>query len=84
MIGIPSPAIGICDGTNCAETSASYKIWSSGSLALDRDRGKDHPPSAQGRPEDRMLVRSLLKVVPEEAALLIVGYVDQLASVGPG
>ena len=33
---------------------------------------------------DVMLMRSLLAAVPDEAALLIVGDVDQLPSVGPG
>jgi len=33
---------------------------------------------------DVLLMRSLLRAVPEEAALLIVGDVDQLPSVGPG
>ena len=33
---------------------------------------------------DVMLMRSLLTAVPDEAALLIVGDVDQLPSVGPG
>ena len=33
---------------------------------------------------DTLLMRSLLRAVPEEAALLIVGDVDQLPSVGPG
>ena len=33
---------------------------------------------------DVMLMQSLLKAVPEQAALLIVGDIDQLPSVGPG
>ena len=33
---------------------------------------------------DVLLMRSLLRAVPDEAALLIVGDVDQLPSVGPG
>src|SRR5579872_5161446 len=33
---------------------------------------------------DVMLMRALLKAVPDDAALLIVGDVDQLPSVGPG
>jgi exodeoxyribonuclease V alpha subunit len=33
---------------------------------------------------DVLLMRSLLRAVPEEAAVLIVGDVDQLPSVGPG
>ena len=33
---------------------------------------------------DVMLMRALLAAVPDEAALLIVGDVDQLPSVGPG
>ncbi len=33
---------------------------------------------------DVLLVRSLLRAVPDEAALLVVGDVDQLPSVGPG
>ena len=33
---------------------------------------------------DVLLMRSLLRTVPDEAALLIVGDVDQLPSVGPG
>ena len=33
---------------------------------------------------DVLLLRSLLRAVPDEAALLIVGDVDQLPSVGPG
>ena len=33
---------------------------------------------------DVMLMRSLMKAVPDRAALLIVGDIDQLSSVGPG
>jgi exodeoxyribonuclease V alpha subunit len=33
---------------------------------------------------DVMLVQSLLKAVPDRAALLVVGDIDQLPSVGPG
>jgi hypothetical protein len=33
---------------------------------------------------DVMLMQELLKAVPDHAALLIVGDIDQLASVGPG
>ena len=33
---------------------------------------------------DVLLMRSLLRAVPDEAALFIVGDVDQLPSVGPG
>ena len=33
---------------------------------------------------DVLLMRSLLRAVPDEAGLLIVGDVDQLPSVGPG
>ena len=33
---------------------------------------------------DVPLMRSLLRAVPDEAGLLIVGDVDQLPSVGPG
>ncbi len=33
---------------------------------------------------DVLLMRALLEAMPEEAALLIVGDIDQLASVGPG
>ena len=33
---------------------------------------------------DVLLMRSLLRAVPDEAALLIAGDVDQLPSVGPG
>jgi exodeoxyribonuclease V alpha subunit len=33
---------------------------------------------------DVMLMQSLMKAVPEKAALLIVGDIDQLPSVGPG
>ena len=33
---------------------------------------------------DVLLMRSLLRAVPDEAALLIIGDVDQLPSVGPG
>ena len=33
---------------------------------------------------DVMLMRALLTAVPDEAALLIVGDIDQLPSVGPG
>ena len=33
---------------------------------------------------DVMLMQALLKAVPDHAALLIVGDIDQLASVGPG
>ena len=33
---------------------------------------------------DVLLVQALLKAVPDSAALLIVGDIDQLPSVGPG
>jgi exodeoxyribonuclease V alpha subunit len=33
---------------------------------------------------DVLLMRSLLKALPDEAALFLVGDVDQLPSVGPG
>ena len=33
---------------------------------------------------DVMLMQALLKAVPDKAALLIVGDIDQLPSVGPG
>ena len=33
---------------------------------------------------DVMLMQSLMKAVPDRAALLIVGDIDQLPSVGPG
>jgi exodeoxyribonuclease V alpha subunit len=33
---------------------------------------------------DVMLMQALLRAVPEKAALLIVGDIDQLPSVGPG
>jgi ATP-dependent exoDNAse (exonuclease V) alpha subunit len=33
---------------------------------------------------DVMLMQSLMKAVPDKAALLIVGDIDQLPSVGPG
>jgi exodeoxyribonuclease V alpha subunit len=64
-----------------------------------RARGEDHPPAARNGPQDwsfpahrggtaRLvdvpLMRALLRVLPDQAALLLVGDVDQLLSVGPG
>ena len=71
--------------------------------------GKDNPPFAGGRSEERafkrdadnpidcdmlvvdeasmvdvLLMQSLMKAIPDHAALLIVGDIDQLPSVGPG
>ena len=33
---------------------------------------------------DIMLIQALVKAIPDDAALLIVGDIDQLPSVGPG
>ncbi len=53
-------------------------------------RTEDHPLDCdllvvdEASMVDVLLMRSLLRAVPDEAALLIVGDVDQLPSVGPG
>ena len=53
-------------------------------------RGEDHPLDCdllvvdETSMVDVMLMQALLKAVPLEAALLIVGDIDQLPSVGPG
>lgn len=53
-------------------------------------RGKEHPLECdllvidEASMVDVLLMRSLLKALPDRAALLIVGDVDQLPSVGPG
>src|SRR4029453_3715162 len=53
-------------------------------------RGEEHPLECDllGVDETSMvdvpLMRGLLKALPEQAALLLVGDVDQLPSVGPG
>ncbi len=53
-------------------------------------RGEDHPLDCdllvldEASMVDAMLMRALLRALPDRAALLIVGDVDQLPSVGPG
>jgi len=53
-------------------------------------RGEEHPLDCdllvvdESSMVDVLLMRSLLKALPDRAALLIVGDVDQLPSVGPG
>ena len=53
-------------------------------------RTEDHPLECdlvvvdEASMVDVLLMRSLLRAVPDEAALLIIGDVDQLPSVGPG
>jgi len=53
-------------------------------------RTEEHPLECdlvvvdEARMVDVLLMRALLRAVPDEAALLIVGDVDQLPSVGPG
>src|SRR5271166_4193774 len=53
-------------------------------------RGDDHPLDCdllvvdEASMVDVMLMQALLKAVPDKAALLIVGDIDQLPSVGPG
>jgi exodeoxyribonuclease V alpha subunit len=53
-------------------------------------RGEEHPVDCQllvvdeASMVDVMLMQALVKAVPPEAALLIVGDIDQLPSVGPG
>jgi exodeoxyribonuclease V alpha subunit len=53
-------------------------------------RGSDHPLVCdllvvdEASMVDTLLIQALLKAVPDHAALLIVGDIDQLPSVGPG
>jgi len=53
-------------------------------------RGEDNPLDCdllvvdEASMVDVMLMQSLIKAVPEKSALLIVGDIDQLPSVGPG
>jgi len=53
-------------------------------------RGEEHPLACdllvvdEASMVDVLLMRSLLKALPDRAALLVVGDVDQLPSVGPG
>jgi hypothetical protein len=53
-------------------------------------RNEDHPPECdllvidEASMIDVLLMRSLLRAVPDQAAVLIVGDADQLPSVGPG
>ena len=53
-------------------------------------RGSDHPLTCdllvidEASMVDVLLMQSLMKAVPDNAALLIVGDIDQLPSVGPG
>ena len=53
-------------------------------------RGDDHPLDCdllvvdETSMVDVMLMQALMKAVPEQAALLVVGDIDQLPSVGPG
>src|SRR6202043_3111451 len=53
-------------------------------------RGDDNPPDGdllgghEASMVDVMLMQALMKAVPAKAALLIVGDIDQLPSVGPG
>jgi exodeoxyribonuclease V alpha subunit len=53
-------------------------------------RGEDHPLDCdllvvdEASMVDIMLMQALMKAVPDKAALLIVGDIDQLPSVGPG
>jgi exodeoxyribonuclease V alpha subunit len=53
-------------------------------------RGEDHPLDCdllvvdEASMVDVMLMQALLKAIPDKAALLVVGDIDQLPSVGPG
>ena len=53
-------------------------------------RGEDNPLNCdllvvdEASMVDVMLMQSLIRAVPDESALLIVGDIDQLPSVGPG
>src|SRR5690606_33676249 len=72
------------------EAKTIHRLLEFDPKAFGFKRGEDNPLECdllvvdESSMVDVMLMQSLLKAVPDTAALLIVGDIDQLPSVGPG